>query len=99
MSARIAPLAVMVAFGLTLAGCGDGFSGSTYADEGGTKVEFRSGDKVFVTLIGTTMEGTYKVDGDKVTLIPAGGGGNLVLTKQDDGTLDGGLMVGKLKKK
>ena len=83
---------------LVLAGCGDGLSGNTYKSDGGIidKLEFKSGGKVFVTGLGDQVkEGTYAVDGDKVTVTI--GGDNEVLTKEKDGTL-GGPMGMKFKK-
>lgn len=82
-----------------LAGCGDGYSGTTYTVEGGAglieKIEFRSDNKVFVTGLGGTKEGTYKIDGDKVTIGIAGD--NAVFTRNSDGVLEGPLGM-KFKK-
>ncbi len=64
---------------------------------GAASLEFRSGSKAYMTLLGNTVETEYTVDGDKITLKNINGS-NMVLTEQKDGTLTGPLgMV--LKKK
>ena len=84
---------------LFVAGCSDGYSGSSYKIEGGEglieKIEFRSDNKVYVTGLGATKEGTYKIDGDKVSITI--GGDNAVFTRATDGTLEGPLGM-KFKK-
>jgi hypothetical protein len=82
---------------LGISGCGDGLSGNKYADDGGdAAVEFKSGHKAYLTIVGQTQEMTYSVDGDKITL--AAGQGNIVLTRGSDGSLTGLPGVGPLKK-
>jgi len=86
---------------LALPGCPSGNPSGKYQDDSGAvSVEFKSGKKAYVTLpIGTT-QCDYEVDGDKITLkMPGDKGGNVVLTKKSDGSLDGGMMLGTLKKK
>jgi hypothetical protein len=58
-------------------------------------VEFKSG-KAYVSTMGVTTQVDYDVDGDKVTLHSPNG--NLVLTKESDGSLSGGPMGEKLTK-
>lgn len=58
-------------------------------------LDFESGDRVMATIMGNTVEGTYKVDGDKVTVYI--NGRNMVLTKEGD-SLTGGPMGMTLKK-
>jgi hypothetical protein len=90
-------MAAVVVLGLlTLSGCDD-FEG-TYADaEGIVKIEFKDGDKAYVTLgeLGTKA-GDYERDGDRVIIKIDGD--STVLTRNDDGSLDGGMMLGTLKK-
>ena len=96
---RTALAAALLSAGLFLAGCGDGYEGDTYTDsEGGVTVEFRSGNRAYIDLGGiATSEVGYEVDGDRVILETPDG--NSVLTRRDDGSLDGGMMLGTLKKK
>ena len=90
--------AVATAVCLTLAlGC-DGVEG-TYADaEDAVKIELRDDGKAFVTLgaIGTRA-GEWEEDGDRVILKIDGE--STVLDVNEDGSLDGGMMLGTLKKK
>ncbi len=90
--------AVLLGFTLTLSGCGDSLAGKKYVEESGNDgIEFKSGNKAYVTLMGHTIEAEYSTDGDKV-LIKANGQ-NLVLTRTGDGTLTGLPMAGPLRKK
>jgi hypothetical protein len=78
-----------------LAGCGDGLAG-TYVPDGFAivqKVELKAG-KAYVTVLGTTKEGTYTVDGDKVSINVAGDA--TVFTRDAKGCLDGGPLAGRL---
>ena len=82
-----------------LAGCGKSMSG-TYANDM-MQVEFKSGSKAYLTMkmSGTTVEASYSVDGDKITL--KNQAGNIVFTQNSDGTLGGGPaanFAGPLKK-
>ena len=91
--------AVIAGCAFVLIGCGNGYEGDTYADsEDAVTIEFKSDKEAYVSLgeVGTTTC-EYEVDGDKVIL--KNEGGNLVLTRKSDGTLDGGLMFGTLRKK
>lgn len=69
-----------------LAGCGGGINGTYRTSHGEMSIKFDSG-KAYVTLPGGTVEATYEVDGDKVIL--KNPQGNLVLTREKDGSLDG----------
>lgn len=84
---------------LFITGCGDGYAGTTYKVDGGLglieKIEFKSDKKVYITGLGGMKEGTYNVDGDKVSITI--GGDNAVFTRHDDGTLEGPLGM-KFKK-
>lgn len=97
-----APIAAaLVCMSLFLAGCGDSLSG-TYAAEMGPgatfSIEFKSGGKATVSAMGETKQGTYTLNGDKVTVTidkdPA------TFTRQKDGSLVAeGAMVGMTLKK
>lgn len=69
-----------------LAGCGGGISGTYASSEGGMSIRFDSG-KAYVTTLGGTVQTGYEVDGDKIILKSPQG--NLVLTRNDDGSLQG----------
>lgn len=81
---------------LLLAGC-DPMSGVYTDDEGAASIEFK-GKKAFIGTPLGKFECEYVVDGDNVTLKNFNGS-NLVMTKKSDGSLDGGLLFGTLKKK
>lgn len=92
-------LASMIACSsLTLAGCSSGLEGTYESAEGDMSVEFKSG-KAYLTMnsfvSSTTVETEYEVNGDKVIL--TNDQENLVLTRNDDGTLSG--PMGPMKKK
>ncbi len=84
---------------LLLAACGsksklDGM----YSDElGATSYTFKSNGKVSISAMGTQVSETnYEVDGNKVKIGP---GGNLVMTLQDDGSMQAmGIKFTKQKK-
>ena len=69
-----------------LAGCGGGLNGTYQTSDGNMSIKFDSG-KAYVTLPGGTVEAGYEVDGDKIIL--KNPQGNLVLTREKDGSLDG----------
>lgn len=69
-----------------LAGCGGGINGTYKSSNGLMSIKFESG-KAYVTLPGGTVEAAYEVDGDKVIL--KNPQGNLVLTREKNGSLDG----------
>lgn len=93
--------AVLLGLTLTLSGCGNGLSGEKYVDEGGKDgIEFKSGNKAYVTEMGQIIEVDYEeVDDDKIKLDTHGESGTVVLTRHDDGTITGLPMSGTLKKK
>jgi len=70
-------------------GCSGGLQGK-YATEKNAfpdvSLDFQSGDKVIVTGIGQSTEGTYKVEGDKV--IVTAQGATLNFTKNSSGDLE-----------
>ena len=88
-------LFIVVAAGLAVSACGDEGVSGTYKAKGTgilEKLEFTS-DKVDVTGLGETKQGTYMVDGDKVTVTIDGEG--QIFTRDKEGCLDGGMLLGK----
>jgi len=79
---------------LTLA-CGQSVSG-TYSGKGTgflEKIEFRDDEKVELTFMGMTKEGTYEIDDDRVKI---NNGGEITILKiTDDDCLEGGGIIGK----
>lgn len=69
-----------------LAGCGGGMNGTYRTPHGLMSIKFDSG-KAYVTLPSGTIEAGYEVNGDKVIL--KNPQGNLVLTREKNGSLDG----------
>ena len=72
----------MLTVATLLAACGNGLSGE-YGGEQCLydKLEFSSGDTVYVSIFGVEQPGTYRVDGDRV-IITASTGDALVFTKK-----------------
>lgn len=85
---------VALAVILLPAACGSGLEGTYSGANTGflDEITFRSGDKVDVKFMGMTREGTYKREGDRVTVTV--GNDTQVLTLRDDGCLDGGGLIG-----
>ena len=85
----------ILALGLSLMpGCASRLSGTYENDNGAISVEFKSG-KAYVTMLAGTMEVDYQVKQDKIIL--TNHGGNVVLTRHEDGTLEG--PMGRMKRK
>lgn len=83
----------LLAAAVLLAGCGGGIKG-TYADHNGlVSIKFESG-KAYMKTPGGTLQIDYEVDGDHVLLKTPQG--NLVLNRQDDGSLSS--PWGRMKK-
>lgn len=82
---------------LTTVGCGKSVSG-TYAGEAMT-VEFKDGGKATVTILNSPVEATYAIDGDKVTVTPAGGATPPITFTISDGNTLTGPDGSTLKKK
>lgn len=80
---------------LLLAACGNSLSGKYEGGDHGflDSLNFTSGDKVELTFMGMTKEGTYSRDGKKVKI--TNGNDTQILTIDDNGCLDGGGMLGK----
>ena len=87
---------VVLAASITLVGCGGGLDG-VYRPEGGAgffeQIEFRSGGKVEITFMGTTKEGDFEVDGDRVRITVSGD--TQILRLDGDGCVDGGGIIGR----
>jgi hypothetical protein len=79
---------------LMFAGCASRLSGTYENDNGAISVEFKSG-KAYVTMLAGTMEVDYQVKQDKIIL--TNHGGNVVLTRHEDGTLEG--PMGRMRRK
>jgi hypothetical protein len=77
-----------------LAACGGGLDGTYASSNGAMSVKFASG-KAYVESFGGTAQVDYQVDGDQVILKSPNG--NMVLTRNHDGSL-GGSPFGDLKK-
>ena len=91
---NLGALAYAAVLVLVLAGCSSGVDG-TYEDaSGATRFELHGG-KADVTLLGNKLEGTYKVEGDKVIITYDGEPAEF--TRQSDGSLQGAVLT--LKKK
>ena len=87
-------LSAMLAF----SACGSNKLEGLYVNSNGQNtVEFREG-KAFVTMVGMASEGIpYEVKGNTVTVHAGGMGGDLVLTRNSDGTLQGPFGVMRKK--
>lgn len=92
----LAPLFVA----LLLTACGGADISGTYAKtDSALTIKFEKG-KAFVTGLNSmeTIAGTYKVDGNKVTVNGPNGHPHLVLTRNKDGTLHLNSLGGTLAK-
>ena len=87
--------AVCLSATLALSACGSSKLEGLYANSNGQNtVEFREG-KAFVTMVGMASDGIpYDVKGNTITVHAGGMAGDLVLTRNSDGTLQGpfGIM-------
>ncbi|MBS0580785.1 MAG: hypothetical protein JSR36_16120 [Proteobacteria bacterium] len=89
--------ALLLSASLTVSACGGGAKtlDGLYANSNGqSTVEFRDG-KAFVTMVGMATDGLpFDVQGNTITVHAGGMAGDLVLTRNGDGTLQGpfGIM-------
>ena len=96
-------LLILVLAGAILAvGCGGGSAEGKYKDaEGAINLELKGG-KATLNLGPSRIDGTYTVDGDKVSIRPTVGDTSqaMVFTMNKDGSLDGppGSDIKKLQK-
>jgi hypothetical protein len=85
---------IIAVLALGAVACSHSLSGK-YADANGLmSVDFK-GDSAYVSTMGATAAVGYKVDGNHVTL--SNPDGNMVFTRDEDGSLSGG-PTGKLVK-
>jgi hypothetical protein len=71
-----------------LGACGSGMSGTYQDPQGLTRYEFRSGNTVLMTVMGTTLASDYRLDDDKIFITSPQG--TLVLSRtRDRDALDG----------
>lgn len=97
-SLRFVQLFLLLAV-LSLSSCGSKLNG-TYADQSGmTSYTFKSNGKVSISVMNTEIEMNYEVDGNKVKLIGPGGGGSLVMTLLEDGSIQGPMGIKFTKQK
>ena len=95
-------LSIAVMLAVILVGCGRGLSG-TYVLTDGTgmlfkKLTFTSGNKVeLTTIMDSTSEATYEVDGDKIKISAAGE--TQIFTIDKNKCVVGGGMIGTFCKK
>lgn len=67
---------------LAASGCSGALTG-TYQDEAGeTSYEFRSDGRASISMLGTTVDAEYRLDGDKVLVTSPQG--TVVLTRSED---------------
>ena len=89
MSKTTFALLVILA-GLGMAGCGSKLNGTYHQTTGGgITLEFKS-DRVYSSVLGQTIEGTYELKGHQVTL-HLKGEGEVNLKLNSDGTLNSAL--------
>jgi hypothetical protein len=89
---------MVVVLGCTMvyvAGCGKSVSGKYVDDAGAFAVEFKPDGKATVTILGSTIDATYTVDGKNVSVNASGD--IKTFTINDDGSLGGPGVT--LKKK
>jgi hypothetical protein len=97
------PLILLSALTL-LTACGGGGLEGTYLGEDAASGErtgfldsitFRSGNQLEATFLGQTKQGTYTVEGKRVTVKVADDDSPEVLTIMDDGCLEGNAILGR----
>lgn len=90
---RVLCAAGLCLVGSSFAGCG-GMSGTWKEAEGDDKVEFRSGGRMYLTIMGSTVAGQYETDGDRVILRT---NNQAIVLVRDGDTLQGGAGAFNLK--
>jgi hypothetical protein len=94
-------IAVLAAAALEI-GCGDSGRDGTYKDAAGAVTLELKGDKAGLNYGGVHIDGTFTVDGDKLTIHPTVGNTSqtMVFTINKDGSIDGppGMDISKLQK-
>ena len=97
-STQVYAVLLVLLVAILFTACDSGLSGS-YTSQGGLISQtmlFKPGGKVEVSAMGTTQEGNYEVEGNKVKI--SINTSTTILTIDDNGCLDGGQMVGKFCK-
>jgi uncharacterized lipoprotein YehR (DUF1307 family) len=89
-------IAIVAIASLTFTGCTKPIEGKYEDANGVMSIEFKSGKAYVGTMVGAPVETTYTIDGDKIT-VASPSQGNLVLTRNSDGTLSS--VMGTFKKK
>ena len=74
-----------------LAACGSRMSGHYKNPNELMEIEFKSGNTAYLSMVGTTLEVQYRVDGDHIVFDTPQG--QLVFTKISNGTLEGAGFV------
>lgn len=91
-------LSAIVLLAVTLSACGRKVSGVYLPEDGGMfeKINFVSGSKVQITFMGSTTEGTYKIEDGQVKITV--NGQTQVFERPDAKTIDGGGILGRYAK-
>jgi len=85
-------LLLLSAVTFLLSACGSSLDG-TYSDENGImEYKFESSGKVYAGVMGMKTELEYEIDGDKLKIFVPGGG-NQIMTLNDDGSISGPMGV------
>jgi hypothetical protein len=90
----------LLALGMIAPACSDAgkLDGLYVNSNGQSSVEFRDG-KAFITMVGMASDAVpYDVKGDTISVHAGGIAGDLVLTKNSDGTLQGPFGILRKKK-
>jgi hypothetical protein len=90
---------LLLSVSLALPGCGqsDKLDGLYTNSNGQNAIEFRDG-KAFLTMVGMASDGSaYDVKGNTITVHVGGVAGDLVLTRNSDGTLQSDLGIMRKK--
>lgn len=84
-------LAVLALACTLLAACGSSMSGHYKNPNDLMEIEFKSGNTAYLSMVGTTLEVKYRLDGDHIVFDTPQG--QLVFTKNSNGTLEGAGFV------
>ncbi len=82
--------------GIIVSGCGSGLSGKYGTEKDGAAFDFKSGNKVEITVLGSTRVGTYKLEEGKLYITAAND--TQAFKFNDHGCIDGGFIFGTLCK-
>ncbi len=94
---QIITFMVLTSFILAVVACGGSKFEGTYTNTTGlVTLNLSSGGKVSMTMMGETKTGTYKVDGNRLTLDLQGD--KLEFMINEDGSLNGPGFIGAMKK-